>query len=287
MALQNKLKDLFCYKKSKTLVYDEALRKSYLTGSVCGNCLEGKTAVVTGATGDIGTATCLRFLIEGMQVIGIGRDKDRLGNLKSLCEQWRPSGELFTLTFDFDHTDKMPKFVEEVRCILAGAPLDILNHSAGVFSDCDKKRRFRGITNDEFLKDWNLNYKSVLNLTNALIADGLISSNGVVQFISSICATQPSYQYTPYGLSKSALEDYADTLSKNKPGLVVQVFEPGSVVSRMSGLSMGSDISSPYLPLFRFLIPEEIAALAAHLASQNSYYVEGAVKISAQENLRG
>lgn len=54
------------------------LRASYANASVTGGCLVGKNVLITGATGDIGSALCYRFLVEGCNVYLGGRNREKL-----------------------------------------------------------------------------------------------------------------------------------------------------------------------------------------------------------------
>ena len=82
MGILNSLKRRLNYVVVKPLLYNQELADAYSGTSVVDGELNGKTIVVTGATGGIGRVIVKRFLMEGCKVIIIGRSKEKLNGLQ-------------------------------------------------------------------------------------------------------------------------------------------------------------------------------------------------------------
>jgi len=82
MGILSSLKRRLNYVVVKPLLYHQEVAEAYSGISVVDGKLKGKTIVVTGATGGIGRAIVKRFLLEGCQVVIIGRDIEKLNHLK-------------------------------------------------------------------------------------------------------------------------------------------------------------------------------------------------------------
>ena len=88
MGILSSLKRRLNYVVVKPLLYHQEVADAYSGTSVVDGKLKGKTVVVTGATGGIGRAIVKHFLLEGCQVIIIGRDIEKLNHLQeSLPDQ--------------------------------------------------------------------------------------------------------------------------------------------------------------------------------------------------------
>lgn len=261
----NKIRNKLSYTTIKPLYYTEQLSQSYLTPSVAGGTLKGKTAFITGATGGIGLAVCLRMAAEGCNLIISGRNKNKLNDVKeSICRKY-PSVEIRCVVMD--QKDK----ISIKNCILnlkASRIPDIVINVAGILSKVDKMQRFRCVSKEEFYNVWDTNYVGILEFTKQIAKEMIIQNpKGSIINISSICSTSQRFQFTPYGISKSALTQFGLELKKEYPSLNIKTVLPGSVATNMGNLKLGDDISTKCNILNHPAMPEEIAALVALLCS--------------------
>lgn len=100
--------------------------------------MEGKTAVVTGATSGIGYETALTLVREGCRVIGIGRDPARCLAAEGRIRGQVSGAAVKFFTADLSRQSQVRAAAAAIRQYLAGqgnSPLDFLINNAGTFSD--------------------------------------------------------------------------------------------------------------------------------------------------------
>ncbi|QOD37902.1 SDR family oxidoreductase [Candidatus Wolbachia massiliensis] len=171
--------------------------------------LEGKVALITGASGEIGSAVAKRFVREGAYVILISRSIENLKPLYSEIEELEEfkegSVKLIQLDLlDFENVKILPNMIESLKLSESGA-LDILVACTGILGklnpvhDCELEE-LQNVMNTNFIANWYL----LKNLDPVLKE----SNSGRVIFITSEATLSPSsYPYwVPYAASKAALE---------------------------------------------------------------------------------
>ena len=99
--------------------------------------LEGKTAVITGATAGIGLEAARTFSRVGASVIGIGRSPERCKAAEEGIRTSQPQSKVCYLVADLSVRSQVRKLTEEIKAKLAQsehAGLDILINNAGAYS---------------------------------------------------------------------------------------------------------------------------------------------------------
>lgn len=262
--------------REKSVIYSNELKNSYSKSSVCGNTLVGKNIVITGGSSGIGLACAQRFLLEGAEsIVIIGRNHQKLHEAKTYLK----SDKIKILEWDIANTNvAKEKIIEAAE--LANNCIDVLINNAGVFTKKDQERKFRQVSIDEFNYVVDINLKGTWFCCQAT-SDYMINHNlnGHIVNISSICATQERYMYTPYGISKYGIINLTKGLSTAlmPHGIVVNGIAPGSVATAMGNLKENDNIYNEKNLLKRCILPEEIAALAAFLASPFGNMLAGQV----------
>ena len=245
------------------------------------NGLHGKVALVTGAAGDIGSATIRLLLARGASVVGVDRDKLTL---------WRFGGDLdagdkFT-TIDADVTDEaaVSGFVAKTRETYGG--IDVFFNNAGIEGPV---RPLPEYPLSDFLRVINVNVVGVfLGLKHVIPAmlhrgGGSIintSSTAGVTGSPGVCAYNAS-KHAVIGLTRSAAIEWASS------GIRINCISPGPIASRMmtsleEGFRPGRSCEvrkrlSESIPAGRYGDPSEVATLVAFLASDDARYLHGAV----------
>ena len=267
----NKIRKKLSYTTISPLFYTEQLSQAYLTPSVAGGTLKGKTAFITGATGGIGAAVCLRMAAEGCKLIISGRNEKKLIEIKeSICRRY-PSVDIKCEVMDQKDKTNINDCIFNLK---EGSFPDIFINVAGIYTEVDKKRRFRNVSKKEFQNVWDTNYVGIVEFTKQAAQEMVIHNpKGCIINISSICSIFHRYQYTPYGISKSALTQFGLELKKDYPTLNIKTVLPGSVATIMGNLKLGDNISRKCNILHHPALPEEIAALVAFLCSDVGYKV--------------
>jgi retinol dehydrogenase 13 len=125
----------------------------------CGNRLDGKTVVLTGATAGIGLATAHRFAAEGAHLVLLNRDRDKSGRLeRELFDRFGCRAQ--TILADFSSLAQTRECAR--RLLELPEPIDVIIHNAGVYHT---KRRF---TADGIEIVFQVNHLSSFCLTHLL-----------------------------------------------------------------------------------------------------------------------
>lgn len=262
----DKIRKKLSYTTLAPLFYTEQLSEAYLTPSVAGGTLVSKIAFITGVTGGIGFAVALRMAAEGCRLIICGRDEKKLIQTKNNISKRYPSTDISCIVMN----QKDKESIANCAGILRERSLpDIVVNVAGIYTDVDKKRQFRNVSKDEFQNVWDTNYVGIVEFTKQIAIEmKKKNTKGSIINISSICSLFPNYQYTPYGISKSALTQFGIDLKNDFPLLNVKTVIPGSVATIMGNLKLGDNISRNCNILHHSAMPEEIAALVAFLCGE-------------------
>ena len=234
--------------------------------------LDGKTALVTGASRGIGRAIAIELAKNGADVI-VNYSKDEHGAIKVVEEIKKIGRVSLAIKADVSNFDEVSKMVGVIKNKFG--KIDILVNNAGITMD----RTLRKMSKDEWNIVIDVNLNSIYNVTkNAL---PLLQKNSRVINISSIVGVFGNFGQSNYAASKAGIIGFTKSLAKElgKHGITVNAIAPGFVESEMTKKIpfLRKKIITWMIPLKRTCLPEEIAYAAAFLASDNSSYITGQV----------
>jgi NADP-dependent 3-hydroxy acid dehydrogenase YdfG len=167
------------------------------------SALDGRTAVVSGASSDIGRATCLELAAAGARICLLGRDA---GTLEPIAKSARElTSEVCVYPVDLTVDSSVSSFAAELARDIGG--VDILVHSAGRF-DMGSHERAR-------IEDLDLQYRTNVRgpylLTQALLAS-LRARHGQIVFVNSTVGLEARASVGQYAATQHALRAVADAL---------------------------------------------------------------------------
>ena len=233
--------------------------------------LEGKVALITGASRGIGKAIALKFAAEGADIAftDIKISEDTVNELEALGVKVRAYA---SNAADFAQTH------ETVEQILADfGRIDILVNNAGITRDGLMLRM------DESQWDAviNVNLKSAYNYIHAVTPVMARQRGGSIINMSSVVGVSGNAGQCNYSASKAGLIGLAKSIAKEMGprGIRANCIAPGFIISDMTA-ALPDEVREAWIktiPLRRGGTPEDVAKVALFLASDLSSYVSGQV----------
>ena len=227
--------------------------------------LEGRRAIVTGAARGIGKAIAERFADEGAVLL--------LADIDPAVEAFAgPIGHA-AIVADVSRKAEVERVVARAGELWGG--LDILVNNAGITHAATLDE----LTEDDFDRVFATNLKSALWGTQA--AARLMGAGGAVVNMSSVNAVLAIPDQIPYVVSKGAMKQLTNVtaLALAPRGIRVNAIGPGSIMTDMLRAIMDEPAVEQRIlsrtPLGRCGEPEEVAAIAAFLASDEASYLTG------------
>ncbi|MBI4647988.1 MAG: 3-oxoacyl-[acyl-carrier-protein] reductase [Bacteroidia bacterium] len=250
--------------------------------------LEGKVAVITGASRGIGRAIAKKFAEHGA-VIAFSDliDDDNMQSLvQELTSKVTMAGSVGTNGRSSLQTVK--GYASNAASLSAAEKLvnDVLNE----FNNIDILVNNAGITRDNLLlrmteEQWdtviNVNLKSVFNLTKAVQRPMLRQRSGSIINISSIVGIGGNAGQANYAASKAGIIGFTKSVAKElgTRNIRCNAIAPGFIITEMTQ-HLSEEMKNLWterIPLKRGGLPEEVANVALFLASDMASYVSGQV----------
>jgi NAD(P)-dependent dehydrogenase (short-subunit alcohol dehydrogenase family) len=231
------------------------------------NKLEGKIAVISGATSGMALAAAKLFVEEGAYVFITGRRKEQLDSAV------KHVGKNVTgVQGDVSNLSDLDRLYETVKA--EKGRIDILYASAG-FGEFNVP--LGSITEETFDKTFNINVRGTLFTVQKALP--LMRDGGSIIMTGSIASVKGFEGFSVYNASKAAVRSFARTWTVDLKArkIRVNVLSPGTIDT---GIFVGvprevKDQFVSLIPMGRIGQPHEIATAALFLASDDSSFVTG------------
>lgn len=245
--------------------------------------LNGKTALVTGASEGIGRAIAVRFAAAGAHVVACARREEPLRDLIREVEALGVKG----VAVACDVTDReAPETV--LRAAAGLSDVDVLVNNVGRATP----RKLLSTSDDEWEAGMEVNFLSAVRFTRACLPGMVERKSGCVVNVSSTTAKLADPYYAIYGAGKAALLNFTKTVSAAfaAEGVRCNAILPGITLTPLieenirtaaekTGRSpeqvMDRMMEKWPIPAGRLGTPEEIAELVAFLCSDRAAWITG------------
>ncbi len=229
--------------------------------------LDGRRAVITGASRGIGAATARRLASLGATVFLAARTKDAIAQLADEITQ--AGGAAIAIPTDVTSEASRQHLMHEV-----GGELDVLVNNAGILPTAQRLEKLSTADWDEALAmhliaPWHL----------SCLAREAMGGDGVIVNMTSTAAYRPSTGLATYAVSKTAtmMLTRACALEWAADGIRVVGVAPGMTETEMIApvVEWAKRTNYEFNPIGRFADPAEIADLIAYIVSDRARYITG------------
>ena len=250
------------------------------SGVAIGRRLEGRVALITGASRGIGAAVARRFVAEGAAVALAHEPDDRMADLAGnlAAELDAIGGRTVVLGADLRDPEAPAQLVARTREALG--PLDVLVANAA--------NQKRGAIDEITVEDWDtlqsINVRGTFLLAQAAADDLIASGHGSIITLTSVMAAVGfPVHATNYVTSKGAILSMTRALARElgPRGVRANAIMPGAI--RTEAEAEGSDpdeVAAHFLPLQslkRRGVADDLAGAFAFLASDDASFITGQV----------
>jgi 3-oxoacyl-[acyl-carrier protein] reductase len=230
-------------------------------------------AFVTGGSRGIGEAIVRRLARDGMHVVAVARNTEKLNQVVS--EIATAGGAADALVCDIADSRSLSESIENVA--EKHGRLDVLVNNAGITRD----GLFLRMDDADFDSVLNTNLKSAFVSTRSAARSIMRSKCGRIINIGSVSGVVGNAGQANYAASKAGLIGLTKSVAKELAGkgVTCNVIAPGFITTEMTDVlnDRVKEGAKALIPLKRFGLPSEIAAAVSFLASEDAGYITGQV----------
>ncbi|MEM7658486.1 MAG: 3-oxoacyl-[acyl-carrier-protein] reductase [Bacteroidota bacterium] len=236
--------------------------------------LEGKIALVTGATRGIGKAIAESYAKHGAQVLFTYRSSVEKANaLEASLSEGTPGAKGFQV--DAANFEAVQEMISGI--MKEFGRLDIIVNNAGITKDTLLLR----MSEEHWDQVIQTNLNSVFYTTKAALRNMLKARSGSIINISSVVGLTGNAGQANYAASKGGMVAFTKSVAKEigSRGIRANVVAPGFIATEMTDAIPEKELESwlQGIPLKRAGTPEEVANLCVFLGSDMSSYITGQV----------
>lgn len=252
--------------------------------------LNGKSAIVTGGSGILGSSMAMAMAQAGAKVAVLGRGKDKLQQVVQAIQA--QGAEAMALVADVTDSSQLQQAHQQFLNSY-GEPDILLNTAGGNMPGAVIKpeQSFTDLSEDDLRKVMELNYMGTVLPTKVFVETMLKNKKGIIINISSAAAQRPLTRVMGYASSKAAIDNYTQWLAvelaqKHGEGIRVNAIAPGFFLTEQNrGLLTEEDGSLSgrgqqiidHTPFGRFGKPEDLNGTLLWLCSKASKFVTGTI----------
>lgn len=228
---------------------------------------QNQTVLITGATGDIGSACAEMFYEAGATIVLCDMNQS---SLNTLAQNFGDKHRIRTLAGDITNPEVIDTITNAVKTLDG---VDHLIMAAGIYV----AQPLISMTDEQYDQTLNVNLRSVFQLSRALLP--WIAENGSIVNFSSIAGQRGSRHHTHYAASKAALVAFGRSLAweVGSRNIRINSVAPGIISSSMTAelVAKSDDMLLQTTPLQRYGQVTEVASAVMFLASSAASFITG------------
>ncbi|HSM11594.1 MAG TPA: 3-oxoacyl-ACP reductase FabG, partial [Lysobacter sp.] len=223
-----------------------------------------RRALVTGGSGDLGSAICMRLAIDGLHVIVHAH-----GNLERaqavVAAIHHEGGSAEAVAFDVADAAATRGALD---ALLADGPIQVVVNNAGIHDDAP----MAGMSDAQWKRVIDVSLHGFFHVTQPLLLPMARTRWGRIVSVSSVAAVLGNRGQSNYAAAKAGLHGASRSLAREMAsrGISVNVVAPGVIAGRMADAAFPAEMIKQTVPAARAGRPEEVAALVAFLCSDSA-----------------
>jgi 3-oxoacyl-[acyl-carrier protein] reductase len=228
-------------------------------------------ALVTGASGGIGSAICRRLAADGLEVI-VHANRNA-GRAEDLAAVIRAAGGIAEVAV-FDVTDAQ-RTRQYLEALCAHEAVQVVVNNAGIHADAPMP----GMSRAQWDEVIDVSLNGFFNVTQPLLMPMISKRWGRIVSISSVSALIGTRGQANYAAAKAGIHGATRSLARElgSRGVTVNAVAPGIIAGDMTDGVFDESQIDALVPMKRAGRADEVAALVAFLVSEESAYISGQI----------
>ena len=230
-----------------------------------------KRSLVTGGSGDLGSAICRRLASEGLHVIV--HANANLARAETVVADIRATGgSAEAVAFDVADGEATRQAID---ALLQAGPIQVVVNNAGIHDDGP----MAGMSAAQWKRVIDVSLHGFFHVTQPLLLPMARTRWGRIVSVSSVAAVLGNRGQTNYAAAKAALHGASKSLAREMASrnITVNVVAPGVIEGSMAEETFSPESIKQLVPDGRAGKPEEVAALVAFLCREEAGYLNGQV----------